>query len=110
MTASRFTTADSLIMLVDHQTGTLGWVKSLPQATVVTASGADAPRHRLRHATRPDDDDGGAGRTDYPMSRTLRRTPLPSGTPAAVNSIAGTTPSCATASPRWAASGSSWPA
>ena len=37
MTASRFTTADSLIMLVDHQTGTLGWVKSLPQATVVTA-------------------------------------------------------------------------
>ena len=24
-------------MLVDHQTGTLGWVKSLPQATVVTA-------------------------------------------------------------------------
>ena len=37
MTASRFTVADSLIMLVDHQTGTLGWVKSLPQATVVTA-------------------------------------------------------------------------
>jgi nicotinamidase-related amidase len=37
MTASRFTTTDSLIMLVDHQTGTLGWVKSLPQATVVTA-------------------------------------------------------------------------
>ena len=37
MTADRFTTADSLIMLVDHQTGTLGWVKSLPQATVVTA-------------------------------------------------------------------------
>ncbi len=37
MTVSRFTTTDSLIMLVDHQTGTLGWVKSLPQATVVTA-------------------------------------------------------------------------
>ena len=37
MTAHRFTTTDSLIMLVDHQTGTLGWVKSLPQATVVTA-------------------------------------------------------------------------
>ena len=37
MTVARFTTADSLIMLVDHQTGTLGWVKSLPQATVVTA-------------------------------------------------------------------------
>ncbi len=33
----RFTTANSLVMLVDHQTGTLGWVKSLPQATVVTA-------------------------------------------------------------------------
>ena len=37
MTVARFTTADSLIMLVDHQTGTLGWVKSLPRATVVTA-------------------------------------------------------------------------
>ena len=37
MTVARFTTADSLIMLVDHQTGTLGWVKSLPQTTVVTA-------------------------------------------------------------------------
>ncbi len=37
MTVTRFTTADSLIMLVDHQTGTLGWVKSLSQATVVTA-------------------------------------------------------------------------
>ena len=37
MTVARFTTTDSLIMLVDHQTGTLGWVKSLPQATVVTA-------------------------------------------------------------------------
>ena len=33
----RFTPADAAIMLVDHQTGTLGWVKSLPQATVVTA-------------------------------------------------------------------------
>ncbi len=37
MIVARFTTADSLIILVDHQTGTLGWVKSLPQATVVTA-------------------------------------------------------------------------
>jgi nicotinamidase-related amidase len=33
----RFTTDDALIMLVDHQTATLGWVKSLPQVTVVTA-------------------------------------------------------------------------
>ena len=37
MTVSeRYTTENSLIMLVDHQTGTLGWVKSLPQETVVT--------------------------------------------------------------------------
>ncbi len=35
--AERFTTANSLIMLVDHQTGTLGWVKSLPPETVATA-------------------------------------------------------------------------
>ncbi len=35
--AANFSTADALIMLVDHQTGTLGWVKSLPQETVVTA-------------------------------------------------------------------------
>jgi nicotinamidase-related amidase len=35
--ANNFTTADTLIMLVDHQTGTLGWVKSLPQETVITA-------------------------------------------------------------------------
>ena len=33
----RFTPADTAVMLVDHQTGTLGWVKSLPQETVVTA-------------------------------------------------------------------------
>lgn len=33
----RFTTETALIMLVDHQTATLGWVKSLPQETVVTA-------------------------------------------------------------------------
>ena len=37
MTVARFTTTDSVIMLVDHQTGTLGWIKSLPLATVVTA-------------------------------------------------------------------------
>ena len=33
---SNFTVANSVIMLVDHQTGTVGWVKSLPQQTVVT--------------------------------------------------------------------------
>ncbi len=32
-----FTTANSVIMLVDHQTGTIGWVKSLPQETVITS-------------------------------------------------------------------------
>lgn len=31
-----FVTEDTIVMLVDHQVGTLGWVKSLPQETVVT--------------------------------------------------------------------------
>lgn len=30
-----FTTGNSIIMLVDHQTGTVGWVKSIPKETVV---------------------------------------------------------------------------
>ncbi len=33
----RFTTSDSFIMLVDHQTGTIDWVKSLPKATVIAS-------------------------------------------------------------------------
>ncbi len=33
----RFTLTNSLILLVDHQTGTLGWVKSLPQQTVIAS-------------------------------------------------------------------------
>jgi nicotinamidase-related amidase len=33
---SNFTVGASFIMLVDHQTGTVGWVKSLPQQTVIT--------------------------------------------------------------------------
>ena len=37
MIAENFATTDSIVMLVDHQTGTLGWVKSLPQETVTTA-------------------------------------------------------------------------
>jgi nicotinamidase-related amidase len=37
MVVANFATTDSLVMLVDHQTGTLGWVKSLPQDTVVIA-------------------------------------------------------------------------
>lgn len=38
MTGKRdFNIDDSIVMLVDHQTGTIGWVKSLPQDTVVTA-------------------------------------------------------------------------
>ena len=37
MIAPNFSTTDSIVMLVDHQTGTLGWVKSLPQDTVTTA-------------------------------------------------------------------------
>lgn len=32
----RFTTTNSVVMLVDHQIGTLSWVKSLPTDTVVT--------------------------------------------------------------------------
>jgi nicotinamidase-related amidase len=35
-TANRFSTTNSLIMLVDHQTGTIDWVKSLPKETVIT--------------------------------------------------------------------------
>jgi nicotinamidase-related amidase len=31
----RFTPQDSIILLVDHQTGTLSWIKSLPAATVI---------------------------------------------------------------------------
>jgi nicotinamidase-related amidase len=34
---SNFTVDNSVIMLVDHQTGTVGWVKSLPRDTVVTS-------------------------------------------------------------------------
>ena len=33
----RFTTQDSSIMLVDHQSGTINWVKSLPVATVIAS-------------------------------------------------------------------------
>ena len=33
----KFLPTNSIMMLVDHQTGTLGWVKSLPVDTVVTA-------------------------------------------------------------------------
>lgn len=33
----RFTTTDSLILLVDHQTGTIDWVKSLPKQTVIAS-------------------------------------------------------------------------
>ena len=32
-----FTTADSMIILVDHQTATLDWVKSLPKETVIAS-------------------------------------------------------------------------
>ena len=33
----RFTPTDSLIMLVDHQTMTIDWVKSLPKATTIAS-------------------------------------------------------------------------
>ncbi len=33
----RFAIQDSVIMLVDHQTGTLSWIKSLPTATVIAS-------------------------------------------------------------------------
>ena len=35
--APRFSLEDSIVMLVDHQTQTIGWVKSLPQSTVIAA-------------------------------------------------------------------------
>ncbi len=34
---TRFTPSNSMIMLVDHQTGTVDWVKSLPKETVVAS-------------------------------------------------------------------------
>ena len=34
----RYTTENSLVLLVDHQTGTVDWVKSLPKATVVAST------------------------------------------------------------------------
>jgi nicotinamidase-related amidase len=33
----RFSTSDSILLLVDHQTTTIDWVKSLPQATVIAS-------------------------------------------------------------------------
>ena len=33
----RFKTSDSLVMLVDHQTMTIDWVKSLPKATTIAS-------------------------------------------------------------------------
>ncbi len=33
----KFTTENSVVILVDHQTTTLSWVKSLPQATVIAS-------------------------------------------------------------------------
>ena len=33
----RFSTTDSIILLVDHQTSTIDWVKSLPKATVIAS-------------------------------------------------------------------------
>ncbi len=37
MTNKAYTTENSIVMLVDHQVGTVGWVKSIPAATVVTS-------------------------------------------------------------------------
>jgi len=35
--APRFSTTDSVILLVDHQTSTIDWVKSLPKETVIAS-------------------------------------------------------------------------
>jgi nicotinamidase-related amidase len=32
-----YTTHNSIVMLVDHQSGTVGWVKSIPKDTVITS-------------------------------------------------------------------------
>ena len=37
VSAKPYTTQTAIIMLVDHQTGTVGWVKSIPKETVVTS-------------------------------------------------------------------------
>ena len=44
----RYTTDNSLILLVDHQTGTVDWVKSLPKATVIASTRADRERGSAR--------------------------------------------------------------
>ena len=49
--APRFSPSDSIILLVDHQTMTIDWVKSLPKTTVIAScrvSGAHG--HHLLHA------------------------------------------------------------
>ena len=35
--APRFSPSDSIILLVDHQTMTIDWVKSLPKTTVIAS-------------------------------------------------------------------------
>ena len=37
MTSKAYTTSNSIIMLVDHPNGTVGWVKSIPKETVITS-------------------------------------------------------------------------
>lgn len=99
-TPDRFTTANSLVMLVDHQTGTLGWVKSLPQATVVTAC-----RVLARMAVAYDMPlvltttmEQVVGET-IPDIATLAPMRSPNAMRAAANSIAGMMRSCVMASP-----------
>ncbi len=38
----RFSLADSIVMLVDHQTGTIGWVRSQPQTVTIASARAMA--------------------------------------------------------------------
>src|SRR6201996_7006544 len=35
--APRFSSSDSIILLVDHQTTTIDWIKSLPKTTVIAS-------------------------------------------------------------------------
>ena len=105
MAVARFTTTDSVIMLVDHQTGTLGWVKSLSQATVVTAC-----RVLARLAIAYDMPlvltttmEAQVGPT-IPTLLSLRQTPLRIVTRAGGSLTAGTRRTCATAFRQWVAS------
>ena len=77
-TFERFTTTNSVVMLVDHQTMTIDWVKSLPKIhDHCRMPRARADGARLRDAAGADDDDGAVRRADH-SRRSANWPPTPS--------------------------------